>query len=328
MIREGNSSGFRELLNIYEMLSRFIKGTEIRHDHDMPSNARSIASLTISFGLVAIPVKLYSATVSSERISFNLLRQKDGSRVKQQYVAVNDGKLVERSEMTKGYEFAKDQYVMFSGDELKALEDATTHAIDIGQFVPLESVDPLYFDGTYYLAPDKGGAKPYSLLATALKHTRQCAIGRWISRGKEHIIAVRPIDDGLAMHQLHFKAEVRTIKDLGIEAAPVSDAELKLANQLIEHLAAKRFDPNEFSDEHRARVEAAIQRKVEGKEVSLAESPVKNAGGNVVDLMEALKASLNVRGTSKAPEVKERKTPKRAPMPQGSAPGAKKSARR
>ena len=207
----------------------------------MPSNARSIASLTISFGLVAIPVKLYSATSSSERISFNLLRQRDGSRVKQQYVAVNDGALVERSEMTKGYEFAKGQYVMFSAEELKALEDTTTHTIDITQFVPLDSVDPVYFDGTYYLAPDKGGAKPYSLLATALKKAKQCAVGRWISRGKEHIVILRPMDDGLAMHQLHFKAEVRSIKDLGVEAAPVSEAELKLANQLIEQLAAKKL---------------------------------------------------------------------------------------
>jgi len=292
----------------------------------MPTNARSIASLTISFGLVAIPVKLYSATVSDERISFNLLRQKDGSRVKQQYVAVNDGKPVERSEMTKGYEFAKDQYVMFSAEELKTLEDTTTQSIDISQFVPLDSVDPVYFDGTYYLAPDKGGAKPYSLLAAALKQAKQCAIGRWTSRGKEHVIVVRAIDAGLAMHQLHFKAEIRTIKDLGIEFAPVSEAELKLANQLIEHLAAKRFDPNEFSDEHRARVEAAIRQKVEGKEVTLAESPVSNAGGNVVDLMEALKASLNARGNSKAPEDKDRKTPKRARTPQAIA--ARKTARR
>src|SRR5690242_901354 len=254
----------------------------------MPNNARSIASLTISFGLVAIPVKLYSATVSSERLSFNLLRQKDGSRVKQQYVAVNDGKLVERSEMTKGYEFAKGQYVMFTPEELKALEDATTHTIDITQFVPLESVDPVFFAGTYYLAPDKGGAKPYSLLATALKKAKQCAVGRWISRGKEHIVVLRPIGEGLAMHQLHFKAEVRSIKDLGVEPAPVSDAELKLANQLIEQLAARKFDPNEYVDEHRQRVEAAIQRKVEGKEVSFAEAPEHEGGvgGNVVDLME------------------------------------------
>ena len=290
-----------------------------------PSNARSIASLTISFGLVAIPVKLYSATISGERISFNLLRQKDGSRVKQQYVAVNDGALVERAEMTKGYEFAKGQYVMFSAEELKALEDTTTHTIDITQFVPLESVDPVYFDGTYYLAPDKGGAKPYSLLATALKKAKQCAVGRWISRGKEHIVILRPMDDGLAMHQLHFKAEVRSIKDVGVDVAPVSDAELKLANQLIDQLAAKRFDPNEYVDEHRARVEAAIQRKVEGKEVSFAEPPAEGGGAtNVVDLMEVLKASLNARGNK---EAKERKAPKKAPA-SGEAATARKSSRR
>lgn len=289
-----------------------------------PSNPRSIASLTISFGLVAIPVKLYSATVSSERLSFNLLRASDGSRVKQQYVAVNDGKLVERSEMTKGYEFAKGQYVMFSPEELKALEDTTTHTIDITQFVPLESVDPVYFAGTYYLAPDKGGAKPYSLLATALRKAKQCAVGRWISRGKEHIVILRPLQDGLAMHQLHFKAEVRSIKDLGVEAAPVSDAELKLANQLIDQLAAKRFDPNEYVDEHRARVEAAVQRKVEGKEVTFSEAPVPSGGTNVVDLMEVLKASLNARGGKG--EARERKAPKRA-VP-GEAATARKSSRR
>ncbi len=292
----------------------------------MASNARSIASLAISFGLVSIPVKLYSATIASERISFNLLRQKDGSRVKQQYVAVNDGELVERSEMTKGYEFAKDQYVMFSAEELKALEDATTHTIDITQFVPLDSVDPVYFDGTYYLAPDKGGVKPYSLLATALKRAKQCAIGRWISRGKEHIVILRPIDDGLALHLLHFKAEVRTIKDLGVEAAPVSEQELKLAQQLIEQLAVRRFDPNEFVDEHRARVEAAIQRKVQGKEVTLAEAPAGKGTSNVVDLMEALKASLNARGSATA-DGRERKHPKRAPASTQPAP-AKKPSRR
>jgi DNA end-binding protein Ku len=289
----------------------------------MATQARSIASLTISFGLVAIPVKLYSATVSSERISFNLLRQKDGSRVKQQYVAVNDGKPVERSEMVKGYEFAKDQYVMFSPEELKALEDTTTHAIDIGQFVPLDSVDPLYFDGTYYLAPDKGGAKPYTLLATALRQAKQCAVGRWISRGKEHIVVIRALEDGLAMHQLHFKAEVRSLKDLGLEAAPVSEPELKLARQLIDHLGAKRFDPNEYADEHKTRVEAAIQRKVEGKEVSIAEGPVSNKGGNVIDLMEALRASIDARG-SKAADLKERKAPKRA----AAGASSRKTARR
>jgi DNA end-binding protein Ku len=276
----------------------------------MATQARSIASLTISFGLVAIPVKLYSATVASERISFNLLRKKDGSRVKQQYIAVNDGEIVERAEMIKGYEFAKDQFVQFSADELKALEDTTTHSIDIGQFVPLESVDPVYFDGTYYLAPDKGGAKPYSLLATALRKAKQCAVGRWISRGKEHIVVIRPIDDGLAMHQLHFQTEVRQIKDLGIEPAAVSEPELKLAQQLIDHLASKRFDPNEFHDEFKGRIEAAIQKKVQGKEISLSESPVASNSGNVIDLMAALRMSIDAKG-SRGP-AKQRKGPKRA----------------
>jgi DNA end-binding protein Ku len=289
----------------------------------MATQARSIASLTISFGLVAIPVKLYSATQSSERISFNLLRAKDGSRVKQQYVAVADGKQVERAEMVKGYEFAKDQYVMFSPEELKALEDTTTHAIDIGQFVPLESVDPVYFDGTYYLAPDKGGAKPYTLLATALQKTGQCAVGRWVSRGKEHIVVIRPMQDGLAMHQLHFKEQVRELKDLGIEPAAVSEPELKLAQQLIDHLAAKRFDPNEYHDEFKGRVEAAIQKKVEGKQISLAEAPAASTSGNVIDLMEALRASIDARG-AKTPSLKERKAPKRAAAPTA----ARKTARR
>ena len=292
----------------------------------MATSPRSIASLTISFGLVAIPVKLYSAAVSGERISFNLLRQKDGSRVKQQYIAVNDGKPVERSEITKGYEFAKDQYVMFSAEELKALEEETSHSIDITEFVPIESIDPVYFAGTYYLAPDKGGTKPYSLLVKALADAKQCAVGRWTSRGKEHIVVVRPMDGGLAMHQLYFKAEVRTIKDLGIELSAVAAPELKLANQLIQHLAAKSFDPNEFVDEHRARVEAAIQRKVEGKEVLIAAAPESNAGrANVVDLMEALKASLAGGGAERRAKDKARKPPKQAPAP-GSA--AKKPSRR
>jgi len=275
----------------------------------MATQARSIASLTISFGLVSIPVRLYSATVASERISFNLLRKTDGSRVKQQYVAVNDGKIVERTDMVKGYEFAKDQYVRFTPAELKALEEATTHSIDIGEFVPLESVDPVYFAGTYYLAPDKGGAKPYALLTTALREAKQCAVGRWISRGRENVIVIRPLEGGLAMHQLHFQAEVRDMKDLGIEPATVSGPELKLAEQLIEQLAAKRFEPSEFHDEFKRRVEVAIEQKVKGKEISLAEAPVADAGSNVIDLMSALKASLSAKADRPA---SERKSPKRA----------------
>ena len=274
----------------------------------MVTSTRPIASVTLSFGLVAIPVQLYSATDVSERISFNFLRAKDGSRVKQQYVAVKDGKLVARADMAKGYEFAKDQFVMFSPQELKELEEKTSTAIDISEFVPLESVDPVYYAGTYLLAPEKGGAKPYALLTTALKKSGQCAVGRWISRGKEHVVVIRPFGNGLALHQLHFQDELRPMKDLGIESGPVSDAELKLATQLIEQLAVRKFDPGEFADEFKARVAAAIRRKVQGKEVSIATAPTPKRGSNVVDLMAALKASLNSKPTGAAPS----RTPKRA----------------
>src|SRR5437879_13417555 len=146
--------------------------------------ARSIASLTISFGLVSIPVKLYSATESSRAVSFNLLHKACGSRLKQQYFCVKEEVPVAREDMAKGYEFAKDQYVMFTPEELKALEEAGTHTADIAEFVPLDSGDPVYFDKAYYLAPDKGGAKPYALLAGALHDSKRCSTGRRPARGK------------------------------------------------------------------------------------------------------------------------------------------------
>jgi DNA end-binding protein Ku len=182
-------------------------------------------------------------------------------------------------------------------------------------------VDPVFFDGTYYLSADKGGAKPYGLLSAALRKTDQCAVGRWITRGKEHIVIIRPMDTGLAMHQLHFEAEVRSMKELGVEETPVSDAELKLAEQLIDHLSAKQFDPHEYHDEFKGRIEAAIQKKVKGKEISLSEAPVA-AAGNVIDLMDALRLSLGAKAV-KAAAAPARKDAKRA-----RDAGARKSARR
>ena len=272
------------------------------------AEARSIASLTISFGLVAIPVKLYSATIAASKISFNLLHKKDGSRLKQQYVCVAEGKPVDRSEIVKGYEFAKDQYVQFTAEEIKALEEAGSSSIDISEFVPLESVDPVFFDRTYYLAPDKGGAKPYTLLATALEGSKRCAIGRWASHGREHVVVVRPMGNGLAMHQLHFQAEVRSIKELGVERAEVKDAELKLARQIIDQQTVKAFDPSEFTDEVQARIQAEIQKKVEGREVTLSSIAPSAPQDNVIDLMAALKASIQARGST---GVRERKPAKR-----------------
>jgi DNA end-binding protein Ku len=272
------------------------------------SATRPVATLTISFGLVAIPVKLYSATVASERLSFHLVRRSDGSRVKEQYVAVNDGKLVQRNDMAKGYEFAKGKHVVFSTEELKMLEDATSTALDIVEFVPLDSVDPIYFMATYYLMPDKGGSKPYALLTTALQEERSCAVGKWTSRGKEHVVIIRPIQNGLALHQLHFKAELRDLKDLGYDSAKVTAPEVKLARQLISHLSAAQFDADEFSDEHRARVQAEIKKKIQGKEISLAQSSAEKPRDNVIDMMDALKASLEAQGGKST----ARKTSKRA----------------
>jgi DNA end-binding protein Ku len=256
--------------------------------------ARSIASLTVSFGLVSIPVKLYSATEASRAVSFNLLHKNCGSRLKQQYICVKEDVPVVREEMVKGYEFAKDQYVMFAPEELKALEEAGTHAADITEFVPLDSIDPVFFDKAYYLAPDKGGAKPYALLARALRDSKRCALGRWAARGKQYIVMIRPVQSaeltGLVMQQLLYAGEVRSIAEIDIPKAEVRDAELKLAQQLIEQQATDHFDPAAYTDEVRARIEAAVQKKVEGQEITLAQAP--EPGAQVIDLMDALRASL------------------------------------
>jgi DNA end-binding protein Ku len=276
--------------------------------------ARSIASLTISFGLVSIPVKLFSATEASKAISFNLLHKGCGSRLKQQYLCLKEEIPVAREDMVKGYEFAKDQYVIFTPEELKAMEEAGTHMAEITEFVPIDSIDPVYFDKAYYLGPDKGGAKPYALLAKALRESERCALGRWAARGKQYIVMIRPVEDGLVMQQLLYAGEVRSIKDIEIPPTEVKDAELKLAKQLIDAQASDTFDPGAYADEVRARVEAAVQKKVEGQEITLLDAP--EAGAQVIDLMEALRASLERKAAApskaKAQSGDGRKPPKRA----------------
>jgi DNA end-binding protein Ku len=263
--------------------------------------ARSIASLTISFGMVSIPVKLYSATEASRAISFNMLHKACGSRLKQQYICVKEEVVVPREETVKGYEFSKDQYVMFTPEELKALEETGTHTAEITEFVPLKTVDPVYFDKAYYLGPDKGGAKPYALLARALRESGRCALGRWAARGKQYIVMIRPVEDlveGLVMQQLLYAGEVRSLRDVDIPRTEVKPAELKLAQQLIEQQSAEKFDPAQYTDDVRTRIEAAIQKKVEGQEITATEQP--ETGGQVIDLMEALRASLEKKPARKA----------------------------
>src|SRR3954447_9480062 len=271
--------------------------------------ARSIASLTVSFGLVSIPVRLFSATEASRAISFNLLHKACGSRLEQQYFCVKEEVPVGREDMVKGYEFTKDQYVMFTPEELKAMEEVGTHTADITEFVPIDSVDPVYYDKAYYLAPDKGGAKPYALLSRALRDTKRGALGRWAARGKQYIVMIRPVDDGLVMQQLLYAAEVRSIKDIDIPKTEVRDAELKLAQQLIEQQAVDRFDPSSYTDEVRTRIEAAVQKKVEGQEITMAE-PAQPAA-QVIDLMEALRASLEKKPAAKARQAEPEARPVR-----------------
>ncbi|HEX4763523.1 MAG TPA: Ku protein [Usitatibacter sp.] len=278
--------------------------------------ARSIATLTVSFGLVSIPVRLFSATEASKAISFNLLHKTCGSRLKQQYFCIKEEVAVPREDMVKGYEFAKDQYVMFTPEELKAMEEAGTHMAEIAEFVPLASVDPVYFDKAYYLAPDKGGNKPYALLHRALMETGRCALGRWAARGKQYIVMIRPVAEGLVMQQLLYADEVRSIREVEIPDTEVKPAELKLATQLIEQQSVDKFDPTEYVDDVRARVEKAIEGKVQGQEIVMQEE--QPAGAQVIDLMEALRASLERKGPAKAksspapvPVAESRKPPKR-----------------
>ncbi|HZZ92748.1 MAG TPA: Ku protein [Usitatibacter sp.] len=300
--------------------------------------ARSIASLTVSFGLVSIPVKLFSATEASKSISFNMLHKTCGSRLKQQYLCLKEEVPVAREEMVKGYEFAKDQYVVFTAEELKALEETGTHMAEITEFVPIESVDPVYFDKAYYLAPDKGGAKPYALLAKALRESQRCALGRWAARGKQYIVMIRAIEDGLVMQQLLYAGEVRSIKDIEIPPTEVKDNELRLAKQLIEAQSVEAFDPAQYTDTVGARIEAAIQKKIEGQEIATSEAP--QPGAQVIDLMEALRASLERKGPKgaapkatpakaalKVAEPEARKPPKRAAAAAAPAPAVRKGAK-
>jgi DNA end-binding protein Ku len=275
--------------------------------------ARAIGSATISFGLVSIPVKLYSATESAAAISFNWLHKKCGSRVKQQYACPRDNEAVSREDMVKGYEFAKDRYVTFTPEELAALEEQATQAVDIAEFLPAQKVDPIYFDKPYYLAPDKGADKAYRLLAAAMRESGRAALGRYAARGKQYLVLLRPLGDGLVMQQLHYADEVRSISDVPIAAVDVKESELKLALQLVEQISSDDFRPEAYEDEVRKRVRDLIQRKVEGEEISAAPQPAGKA--QIIDLMEALKASIAAKPAkpSAAPAAEsERKPAKRS----------------
>jgi DNA end-binding protein Ku len=283
----------------------------------------SLGSGTISFGLVSIPVRLYTAA-SSGNVAFNMLHAKCGSRIKQQTFCPVDNEVVDRASLVRGYEFAKDQYVRVSDEELKALEGEASKTIDIVEFVPLEAVDPIFFEKTYYLGPDKGGDKAYRLLAEAMEKQGRVALAQFVMRGKESLVLIRPAQNGLMLHTMYFADEVRDFAEVDRgQSAKIRPGELELATQLIDGLSNDEFQPARYQDEYRGRVLELINQKVEGKEVTVAAPQAPRA--QVIDLMDALKESLAKRVASgeKKPLAKAKRAEAAAP-PVKKAQAAKK----
>lgn len=278
----------------------------------------SIGSANISFGLVSIPIRMYTAA-SAGGVSFNQLHPKCGGRVRQQLICPTCNEVVERNTLSKGYEFAKDQYVQFTEEELKALEGEMSKMIDIAEFVPLDQVDPIYFEKTYYLGPDKGGEKAYRLLSDTMEKSGRVALAKYVMRGKENLVLIRAAQHGLMLHTMYFADEVRAFSEVDKgESAKIKDGELELAIKLIDGLAAEDFDPERYKDAYRERVMEMLEKKAEGQELTAAPAPAKRR--QVIDLMEALKESLATR----KPPVKA--TRKAEPVPARAAASAKKAA--
>ncbi len=258
---------------------------------------RPFASGQIAFGLVAIPVKLYSATEATERISFNMIHKECGSRIQQQLFCPKDERTISREETAKGYEFSRGQYVLFSEEELKAMEEKATQTIEISEFLPREAIDPIYFQKANYMTPDKGGDRAYKLLAKALEQTGRWALAKYAARGKQYLVVLRPLNGGLVMQQLFYPNEIRAFEDLDLGDTIVKDSELKMAVQLAEMGAADEFHPENYRDEVADRIRAMIQQKIDGEEIT--STMVEEPKAQVIDLMEALKASLGGARSSK-----------------------------
>lgn len=275
---------------------------------------RAFASGQIAFGLVSIPVKLFSAAEASERISFNMIHKDCGSRIQQQLFCPKDERTIERTDVVKGYEFARGQYVLFSEEELKELEERSTQQIDIAEFLPSDQIDPIYFARAYYVAPDRGGDRAYTLLAKALQQTKRWALAKYAARGKQYLVVIRPVGKGLVMQQLYYPNEIRSMNELDLGEAVVKDTELKMAVQLAEMGASEEFHPENYRDEVQERIRGLIQKKIEGEEIigAFAEEPK----AQVIDLMEALRASLGEgkgRGAKGTPKLSIRAEQKRKP---------------
>ena len=272
--------------------------------------ARSVGTGTVSFGLVSIPVRLYSTSETSGGVRFNMLDPSDNTRVKQQLVNPRTGVVVERKETIKGYEFGKGQYVTFSDEEIKELQEKASPAIEITEFVPLTEVEPIYFEKSYYLGPEKGGERAYRLLSEAMRKTGRSALAKHAARGKQYLVMLRPFASGLLMQQLKYEDELKSFDEVPLgEETELKPGELELAVQLIEQIAADEFKPDQYTDEVRKRLWDAIQSKIDGRE--LADDETEAPQAQIIDLMEALKASLSKNGEAEATAA-DSKPPKKA----------------
>ena len=282
---------------------------------------RSIWTGAISFGLVSVPVKLYSA-VSSKTVRFHQLHATDGVRIQQKRICPADGEEVPYDEIVKGYEIAPERYVVITPEELASIEPQKSHTIEIEDFVELAEIDPIYYDHSYYLVPGPGGAKPYRLLLEAMRASEKVAIARVVLRSKEQLVAIRPVGDVLAMATMNFADEIvpaDQLEELPDADVATNDRELKIAQQLVESLAAP-FAPDKYHDTYREAVLSMIERKAQGEEVTTA-PPVKEPTGAAPDLMSALQASLEqVRGRNGPAEAKPRRRSKPTPAGDEAAP--------
>ena len=271
---------------------------------------RPLRNATVSFGLVSIPVSFYTAT-KSEDIHFHLLHESCGTRVNRKWWCPYHEKIVASDELIRGYEVSKSKYVTFTEEEMEALETDDHRAIDIVEFVDLSEVDPVFYEKSYFLGPAAGGGKTYNLLSTAMKKQNKVGVARWVSAGKEHLVVLRPFEKGLILHTMYYADEVRDFAAIDVEHAPVREKEVHLAEMLINELTEKKFDPLQFKDEYRDRVLARIRAKAQGKTI-VAEEKEEEKGGEVIDIMEALRRSLE-GGRAAAPrQSRARKAPRPA----------------
>lgn len=289
--------------------------------------AASVWTGYLTFGLISMPVRLYSGARST-RISFHMLHRDDHTRVKQQLYCPNDDKVVDRTEIVKGYEYRKGEYVIVEPEEIKKIEPKTAKAMEILEFVKQDEIDPVYFESSYYLAPEEAGKKPYALLTQALEETAYVAIAKLAMHNREYTVFLRPHQGGLMLHTMYYQDEIRSLPDFGQDHSKLKEAEVKVAHQLIEALAAK-WDPEKYSDTFEDNVKKLIQAKLEGKEVTAVEKPHKVAAPT--DLMAALKQSLaQMEGRKQGPQrVEEEQEPSQVeerPSPHAKKKPGKKAA--